>query len=181
MRIPWLSRSKQKSLRTPGFIHLGVALFQQTRSRFRLRMMRVTRAYHPRRRTESWSRDIRQQGIVIWIALQQVPGIESTRAPDEVQLTCSLHTHALLPRPCSSFPISLSPPPHPLCLSFSFSSSTFFSYSSCPLEKARFVSPQRALLQVPDWLLNWHSLKYPSNACREWYVWVKKGSPSQSQ
>lgn len=46
------------------------------------------------------------------------------------------------------------------------------SFSS-PLEKARFVSPQRALLQVPDWLLNWHSLKYPSNACRERYVWMK--------
>lgn len=112
---------------------------------------------------------IRQQGIVIWIALQQVPGIESTRAPDEVQLTCSLHTRALLPRPCSSFSISphVSPPPP---------SSNFCFFSSCPLEKARFVSPQRALLQVPDWLLNWHSLKYPSNACRERYVWMKESS-----
>lgn len=51
---------------------------------------------------------------------------------------------------------------------------TALSSFSSPLEKARFVSPQRALLQVPDWLLNWHSLKYPSNACRERYVWTKK-------
>lgn len=47
------------------------------------------------------------------------------------------------------------------------------------VEKARLVSPQRALLQVPDWLLNWHSLKYPSNACRERYVWYKKEETSE--
>jgi len=52
-----------------------------------------------------------------------------------------------------------------------FSPSAFcslFSFS-VPSKKARLVSPQRALLQVPDWLSNWHSLKYPSNACRERY------------
>lgn len=39
-----------------------------------------------------------EQGTVIWIALQQVPGISSTRAPDEVQSTCSLQGSASLER-----------------------------------------------------------------------------------
>lgn len=117
---------------------------------------------------------IRQQGTVIWIALQQVPGIESTRAPDEVQLTCSLYT--LLPRPgFFTLPSYVSFPP------LLFLSSLLLSLFSVPLEKARLVSPQRALLQVPDWLLNWHSLKYPSNACRERYVWTKRTCWRQHQ
>lgn len=84
------------------------------------------------------------------------------------------------PGPRSSFSLSL-PPFFP---SFShIPSSFFFSSSSCVLEKARFVSPQRALLQVPDWLLNWHSLKYPSNACRERYVsiYMNEGKPAAAE
>lgn len=59
--------------------------------------------------------------------------------------------------------------------------SSSLPFFSVPLEKARLVSPQRALLQVPDWLLNWHSLKYPSNACRERYVWTKRTCWRQHQ
>lgn len=68
-----------------------------------------------------------------------------------------------------------------LFLPLLFLSSLLLSLFSVPLEKARLVSPQRALLQVPDWLLNWHSLKYPSNACRERYVWTKRTCWRQHQ